>query len=525
MATCIVNREDDDLLEENAVSSLGQGNTDSETLLGSPKKSLLTGKLLFSISACVIGTSFNFGYNTGVVNAPQLVLEEFLNETHAKKTGGDPFSASEITLMWSIIVAIFCLGGMIGGISAGVVADFFGRKKAILLNSILSFIGAGLMLGSKYAPSYEMLIIGRLLMGINAGLNTGLAPMYLSEIAPVKLRGASGSVNQLTITIAVLVSQVLGLEVCLGTHDRWPFLLGLSGLMSLIQVVIFPFCPESPRYLMLMKHDEYMARKALTELRGTPDVDMEIIEMKAEQELARLEPKFAMCDLFRVSHLRTPAILSIVMQIAQQLSGINAVIYYSTSIFRDSGLTPDHASYATLGVGGVIVFVTVISVLLIDLAGRRLLILASLGGMWIFITILTITFSFKDSYSWLSYISIVSVMAFVGFFSIGLGSIPWFIVAELFTQGPRGAAMSIAVLINWLCQIIIALGFPQMQFNMGKYTFIPFVVLNAMFWLYMFFQLPETKNKTIEQISMSFRKRHSRSKRGDDASRGMVGDT
>lgn len=317
-----------------------------------------------------------------------------------------------------------------------------------MLNNAIAIFGATLMSSSQLFRSIECLIIGRFFIGINCGLNTHLVPMYLSEIAPMNLRGALGTVSQLGVTIGLLLSQVLGLSNILGTSDGWPFLLGVAFVPAVLQLLLLPLCPESPRYLLITKGRTNEARHALTRLRCTSDVDDDIEEMRMEESRASSEASVrrpasygtdgsspvhdASCyqnhpdDLNQVKHahhnnhlhqhqqqyvyqqqdmvpgttvieqneanessppadnysvwavicsqdLRTPLIIAIVMQLSQQLSGINAILYYSTDIFKATDLDSDQAKWATIGVGGVMVTMTLVSIPLMDKMGRRTL--------------------------------------------------------------------------------------------------------------------------------------------------------
>ncbi|KAG0725158.1 Glucose transporter type 1 [Chionoecetes opilio] len=180
------------------------------------------------------------------------------------------------------------------------------------------------------------------------------------------------------------------------------------------------------------------------------------------------------------------------------------VLYYSTSLFTAAGLEEWQSKYATLGVGSVMVIMTLVSIPLMDRAGRRTLHLYGLGGMFIFSIFITISLLIKEMMSWMTFVSVFSTLCFVIFFSVGPGSIPWMITAELFSQGPRPAAMSIAVLVNWLSNFIVGIGFPKMQETFENYTFLPFSVLLACFWIFTYYKVPETKNKTFEEISAIF---------------------
>ncbi|XP_064643222.1 glucose transporter type 1-like isoform X2 [Lineus longissimus] len=464
----------------------------------------MTGRLACAILACVVGTSFQYGYHIGVVNPPESVLESFINQTQFARDGKG-FSADSITWLWSAIVSIFCLGGMIGGVVFGYFADRLGRKGTMLLNNVVLVAAVLLMSLSKVAGSYEMLIAGRFIVGVSCGINTGIAPLYLSEIAPVELRGAAGTINQFAIVTAIMIAQILGLTQILGTADRWPYLIGFSLIPAAIQLVTLPFCPETPRYLIITKDDTVKAKEALVSLRGSLNVHEDVAEIQAEFESSKNDTKVTCCDLFTISYLKWPTIISVVLQFSQQFSGINAVIFYSTALFESAGLTLENAIYGTIGVAGVNVVMTFISVILMDRAGRRTLHLYGLAGMWVFSVLITVSFLWKEQWPPFTYIAIIFTIGFMMMFAIGPGSIPWLMVAELFPQGPRGTAMSLAVMCNWFGAFVIGLGFRWMQKGLGNYTFIPFSVLLAVFWIFTYCKVPETKNKTIQEISLTFR--------------------
>ncbi|XP_060520546.1 glucose transporter type 1 isoform X3 [Cylas formicarius] len=463
----------------------------------------LTAFLSYAIFAAVLGM-FQFGFNTGVINAPQSNIEWFMKNVY-KSRYGDDLGDEWAKTLYSVVVSIFAIGGMVGGFSGGMVADKFGRKGGLLLNNVLGITGGSLMWCAKVANSYEMLFFGRFIIGVNCGLNTSLVPMYISEISPLNLRGGLGTVNQLAVTLGLLLSQVLGIEQILGTNDGWPLLLGLAVVPALLQLVLLPVCPESPRYLLITKQWEEEARRALSRLRASNRVEEDIDEMRAEQHAQQAEASISMVELICSPTLRTPLIIGIVMQLSQQLSGINAVFYYSTDLFESSGLTPESAKFATIGIGVIMTVMTLFSIPLMDRMGRRTLHLYGLGGMFIFSIFITISFLIKEMIDWMSYLSVVSTLFFVMFFAMGPGSIPWMITAELFSQGPRPAAMSIAVLINWLANFLVGIVFPSMKNFLENYTFLPFSFFLALFWIFTYKKVPETKNKTFEEILALFR--------------------
>lgn len=467
-----------------------------------------------SIAACTLGSSFQYGYNTGIVNAPEKVLKEFYNKTYYNRTeeylicGDDVESHCAIlTVLWAATVSIYCIGGMIGGVSAGYWCDKFGRKRTLLLNNILMVIAVVVEVLSKKLNSYEVLIIGRFLIGINAGINTGTAPMYLSEISPVSLRGLCGTFNQLCITFGVFMSEIMGLSSVLGTESRWQYAFGFPLIMVVWQLCTLSCCPESPRYLLIHKNSEEEAEKALFWLRGTHDVSDELNEMIAEREHAKHIKKFSVKDLFQSEELRKPLVICLAMHLSQQLAGINAVIYYSTNIFETAGLSPDAAQYSTLATGAVNVCMTFVSALMMDRLGRRSLHLLGLGGMFVASYVLTLGLIYDEydkGHKWVGVICVLAVIIYIIFFASGPGSIPWFFTAELFAQGPRPAAVSVGVLVNWSANFCVGLGYPFLQEAIKAYSFIPFVLCLAVFWVYTLFKVPETKGKTIEEITAQF---------------------
>ncbi|XP_055350367.1 solute carrier family 2, facilitated glucose transporter member 1-like isoform X2 [Paramacrobiotus metropolitanus] len=508
----------------------------------------LTGPLVFAILAAAFGSSFLFGYNIGVINVPQTLVGKWIRDVKCSRLDNQTAPVAdierwcapilpdtpqeenmfkdntELNTIWSTVTSIFCAGGLIGALSSGFFVSRFGRKGTLMMNLVTGFLAAALLGFPKLAYSFEMLIIGRFVTGLNSGINSGVPPMYFTEISPASLRGAVGSIHQLFITIAIWVSQILGLPFILGTSWGWPWLFGLSVVPCIYQLLTLPFCPESPKYLYLDKGDEVGAQKALVRLRKSDNVADEMDEMRIEHEKAKSEAKVTVRDLFANPFLRKCTIIAMMLMVMQQFSGINAVMFYSTSIFKDCGMSGNSALYATIGMGGINVLMTVISVILVEKAGRRTLLLVGFAGMAV-VTILLSVFMLlhaagkcggqkltveeckgvENMYPWAAYASMVCVMLFVVMFATGPGSIPWFLVTELFTQGPRAAATSIAVGVNWLCNLIVALSFPFIQSAIGEYTFIVFAVLLVLFVAYTWFKVPETKGKTIEEIQAELR--------------------
>lgn len=461
----------------------------------------ITLPLLMAVGAAVIG-SLQFGYNTGVINAPQKIIEKFINETWFERYN-EPISKTSLTAVWSISVSIFSVGGIFGSFSVGLFVNRLGRRNSMLMANVLAFIAAILMGFSKMASSWEMLIIGRFVVGLYSGLSTGFVPMYVGEVSPTALRGALGTLHQLGIVVGILIAQVFGLEAIMGNDDLWPLLLGFTFIPAVIQCVLLPLSPESPRFLLINKNEENKAKTVLKKLRGTSDVSADMQEMKEESRQMMREKKVTILELFRSPVYRQPIMIAIMLQLSQQLSGINAVFYYSTRIFEKAGV--EQPIYATIGAGAVNTAFTVVSLFVVERAGRRSLHLLGLLGMAGAALLMTIALALLEQLKWMSYLSIVAIFAFVAFFEIGPGPIPWFIVAELFSQGPRPSAIAVAGFCNWTANFIVGMGFQYVEELCGAYVFVIFIVLLLMFFIFTYFKVPETRGRTFDDISSGFR--------------------
>lgn len=461
----------------------------------------VTLQLMMAVGTAAIG-SLQFGYNTGVINAPQNIIEGFYNETWTDRFS-ESIPQTTLTALWSLSVAIFSVGGMFGSFSVGLFVNRFGRKNSMLGANVLVFIAAAFMGFSKLASSFEMLIIGRFIVGLYSGLSTGFVPMYVEEISPTSLRGALGTLHQLGVVIGILMAQIFGIESILGNASLWPLLLGFTVLPAVLQCALLPLCPESPRYLLINCNEESKAHSVLVKLRGTDEVNEDIQEMREESQKMMREKTVTIPELFRSPAYRQPIFVAIMLQLSQQLSGINAVFYYSTGIFERAGVS--QPVYATIGAGVVNTAFTVVSLFVVERMGRRPLYLIGLMGMAVSAVCLTTAMALLDQLKWMSYVSIAAIFSFVAFFEIGPGPIPWFIVAELFSQGPRPSAIAVAGFTNWSANFLVGMGFQYVEQLCGPYVFIIFTVLLLGFFVFTYFKVPETKGRTFDEIAAGFR--------------------
>ncbi|XP_030842958.1 solute carrier family 2, facilitated glucose transporter member 1-like [Strongylocentrotus purpuratus] len=463
--------------------------------------------LVISVIAVTFGSSAQYGYGIGVLTGPSLTMQDFYNQSNYDRRG-EPLSDTGVLWLWSATISVWCIGGALGALVGGYLSDGLGRKGALLMINIFSLVAAVLFGFAELANSYEMVIIGRLIHGFYVGTAITIVPLYLAEISPINLRGAIGVIHQLMITIGILIGQALGLYA-FTAEDSWPILLALIGVMSAFQLILLPFCPESPRWLLLNRNKVEKTRQALVRLRGSDDVEEEIQEIREEgTKDVEVEEKVGIVDVITLKDpsWKMPLLICMILQGGQQLSGINAVLFYATEIYRQTGMGAEEVAYATIGTGAINVVMTIISVYMVERAGRRILTVVPFGLMAICLALLTVSLNLQPTFDWMKWLSLIFIYAYIVSFAVGPGPVPFVIVPELWTQGPRPAAMSIAIQTNWWCNFLVGLTFPFIQATVGAYSFLVFMFFVILTTIFSYFYVPETKNRTFDDIMDGFRK-------------------
>ncbi|NXI67296.1 GTR5 protein, partial [Anseranas semipalmata] len=469
------------------------------------------GKMTLSLALVALisafGSSFQYGYNVSVINSPAPYMQDFYNQTYIDRKGV-PMDKGFQTLLWSLTVSMYPLGGFFGSLMVGPLVNNCGRKGTLLINNLFSIVAALLMGTSEIAKTFEVIILSRVIMGIYAGLASNVVPMFLGEMAPKNLRGAIGVIPQLFITLGILIAQILGLNSLLGNANGWPVLLGLTGIPSVIQLFTLPFFPESPRYLLIQKGNEERARQALQRLRGWDDVDDEIEEMRQEDQSEKEEGQLSVFSLCTFRGLRWQLISIVVMMMGQQLSGVNAVFYYADRIFQSAGVESNNVQYVTVSIGAVNVVMTCLAVFIVESLGRRILLLAGFGLCCGSCAVLTLALNLQNTVSWMSYLSIVCVIIYIIGHAIGASPIPFVMITEMFLQSSRPAAFMVGGSVHWLCNFTVGLVFLYMEAGLGAYSFLIFCAICLITIVYIFFIVPETKNKTFVEINRIMAKRN-----------------
>ncbi|RXM99116.1 F-box/WD repeat-containing protein 1A [Acipenser ruthenus] len=449
------------------------------------------------------GSSMLYGYNLAVVNSPAEHIKEFYNRTWLSRnhTG---LSKETLTLLYSFTVSVFAIGGLLGSLLVGMLVTKFGRKGTLVYCTVLVFIAGALMGFSRICHSPEMVIIGRFVTGIHSGICLSVVPMYLGEIAPKNLRGFLTLVPSIFICLGVFLAQVLGLEELLGKETYWPLFLSLVVVPTFIQLMLLPWFPESPRYLLIEKRNIHATITALKWYRSKCNIQAEIEEMQEEQRSLSTVETVSVWGLMMDKSVRWQFISVIVINMGMQLSGIDAIWFYTNAIFANAGIPKPQIQYTTVGTGAIEVISGLIGCFTIEKLGRRPLMIGGFGVMGIGCAGITLSLVLQTHIAFMRYISIACVVAIIAGFCIGPAGVPFLMTAELFKQSHRPAAYTVGGALNWMSNFTVGFVFPFLQMSAGSFCYLVFCGVCVLVAVYVHFVIPETKNKTFVEICQMF---------------------
>jgi sugar porter (SP) family MFS transporter len=440
-----------------------------------------------NIAAAITATGgLLFGYDTGVISGALL----FIRQDFAPLS---PF-------LEGIIVSTLLVGAVVGALSGGPLSDRVGRRPTALLAAVIFGAGA---LAVAFAPSVSFIIFGRFLLGLGVGLASMIVPLYIAEIAPADRRGALVSLNQLMITIGILLSYIVG--VIFTPIEGWRYMFGVALIPALVLGIGMFMLPESPRWLF--EHGQIAkARTVLSRSRSPEEVDLEFQEMQEIKELEEEQARVSYKELL-APYVRPALVIGIGLAIFQQITGINTVIYYAPTILQGVGFSEGGAIAATaLGVGVVNVGFTILAVRIIDRAGRRPLLIIGLIGMVISLALLGVVFATGGAGGAAGLLATICLALYIASFAISLGPVFWLMISEIYPLRIRGTAMSVASIANWGSNWLVALSFPVLLATLGGAgSFWLFAALGVVAWFFVYFRVPETKGRTLEEIEASFR--------------------
>lgn len=431
-----------------------------------------------------------FGFDTGIISGASPLIENNFN-LGIEQTG--------------FITSSVLIGSSIGALSTGTLSDHFGRKRLLLISSILFLLGSGL---SMAAVGFVSMVIARIILGFAIGSASALTPAYLAELADAPHRGSLGTMFQLMITAGILLAYVSNLGFLhhnlLGIRD-WRWMLGSALIPAVILFIGSLILPESPRYLVESgKINE--ARDVLHELRKNthedPDKELSDIQKIADQ------PKGGLKEL--TTFARPAVIVAILLMLLQQLVGINSVIYFLPQVFiKGFGFAESNAIWISVGIGVVNFVCTILAYLVMDKFNRRTILLFGSIVMAISIGILSVL-NFTLSVQNAAIPTMILIAIYIFGFAVSWGPICWLMLGEIFPLNVRGVGNSIGSAANWIGNFIVSQFFlvllSMFHNNVGGpfaiFTF--FAILSIFFVIYM---VPETRGKTLENIEMEMRQK------------------
>ena len=460
--------------------------TTNSNQLKQPEHKLKPNVLMIAIIAATGGLLF--GFDTGVISGALPFLKEY-------------WRLSDANVEW--ITTTVLIGAVIGAVTSGKLSDFLGRKKMIIVNAIIFSIGA---IGCTFAHNLTLLMFMRVVIGIAIGITSYVVPMYIAEIAPARRRGMLVTLNQLMITIGILVSYIT--DYWLSNDNnleswRWMFFVGF--FPALVLLIGMFFLPETPRWL-ISKNRWKEGKAVLMRVEDADLVDQTLADLKRDIELSS-QNKTSAKEVLQ-PWLRPALIITIGIFFFQQFSGVNTIIYYSPIIFKMAGIVSNTASIIpAIIIGAVNVMACFVSVILLDRVGRRKLYMIGIWGMIPSLALLGACFYFKDALgASLPVFAVLSIVCYIIFIAISLAPLGWLLISEVFPLNVRGVGMSIGSLAHWGFNAIIAFTFLKLVNSIGvaaTFWFYSGICLAGMFWGLKY--IPETKGKSLEEIEQHWR--------------------
>jgi len=446
-----------------------------------------TSGFVLAITAVAALGGLLFGYDTAVISGTIGFLQ-----IH--------FSLNSVQTGWTASCAL--AGCILGAAAAGLISDSLGRRRVLLLSAVMFLISA---LGTAVARSFDLFVVFRIIGGVGIGAASMASPLYIAEIAPARWRGRLVAVNQFAIVSGMLLIYLVNYEIARQGSDlwnqstgwRWMFASGT--IPSLMLLVLLIWIPETPRFLLLKgRRSEAFAVAARIEGDDLGKQDIEAIDERQEGDQL----------LFDASTLRI-LIIGIVLAVLQQVTGINVFLYYAPEIFKHVGNGTDAALLETILVGAVNLIFTIFAMYTVDQAGRKRLLIAGSLGMGICLSAIGAAAQRMSS----GVLLLLFVLGYIACFAVSVGPVTWIVLSEIFPTKLRGRAMAIATIALWTANFVVSQTFPMLDQNPLLVTkfhhSFPFF-LYATFCLgealFVWRMLPETKNRSLEEIAQMWRK-------------------
>jgi SP family arabinose:H+ symporter-like MFS transporter len=434
----------------------------------------MNGRIFFwSLTSALAG--FLFGFDTVVISGAEKTIQALWGLSPG---------------LHGIAMASALYGTVVGSLLGGWPADHFGRKATLLWIGILYFVGA---VGSALAPNVVTFIAARVIGGLGIGISTVVAPMYISEIAPPKYRGRLAGMFQFNIVFGILIAFVSNALLAGIGENAWRCMLGVAAFPSLLYAVFCFGLPESPRWLLSRKGDRDAGLQVLQRIE--PDVSKAEIAAQADAIIAASSPQAASGNFWTTS-LRKPILLAILIAFFNQMSGINAILYFAPRIFELTGLGAKAALLQSIGIGVTNLVFTFVGLWLIDRLGRRTLLY--IGSFGYITSIGLVAWAFFTNH----YLIVPTcIFAFIAAHAIGQGAVIWVFISEIFPNRHRAEGQTLGSFTHWIFAALLTTFFPRMVTSFAPgYVFSFFAGMMVLQLIWVKTMVPETKGVPLEQI-------------------------
>jgi sugar porter (SP) family MFS transporter len=447
--------------------------------LESLQQKSLNKKFIILVSFVAALGGLLFGFDTAIISGAIPYIRAY-------------FNLDEYMLGWS--VSSILIGCAIGAMLAGKLADKYGRRSSLIVCSILfavSGIGAGIS-----GHLYEFILF-RLIGGLGVGAAAMVSPMYIAEVAPAKWRGRLVAFYQLAIVFGILIAYFSDYIFDSFGANGWRWMFGSQVAPSLLFFLLLFFVPETPRWL-IMKGQKNNAKEILEKTSESISIENEIAEI---ENSFHARDNVSLKQLFDKTY-RPVLIVGIMVAVFQQVTGINSIIYYAPTIFKETGLNSSSSLMQTIVIGIVNIVSTFVAIGLVDKLGRKKLLL--IGVLLMGASLVALGLCFQFSY-FDHYIVLIFMLLYVAAFGSTLGAVAWVYLSEIFPNLVRSLALSVATLSLWLADFTVTLTFPIMAKHLGtSYTMFCYAVLCVVAFVYMLFKVKETKGRSLEDLETLF---------------------
>lgn len=447
-------------------------NKTAETVLNTIASPKATGYAVRASLIAALG-GFLFGFETAVISGAERTIQELWN----------------LSSGWlGFTVASSLIGTVVGSIIAGVPAQKYGRKKVLTVIAFMYLLSA---MGCAFTPVWSLFILFRFIGGVAVGASSVVGPMYISEIAPAKIRGRLAGSFQVNIVTGILVAFLVNFLLTGIGDDAWRWMLGVMAVPALLFAILLRSIPESPRWLVLNNRDE--EAKAIFAKTGEHNA---LAVIKEEHELSRNGTKESLFN----GKYNKPILYAVLLAMFNQLSGINAIIYYAPRIFEMAGFDKANAFQQSVYIGAANLLFTLLAMSVIDKFGRKKLLLIGAAGMIVFLALTAFAFNSPGGGGTAV---IAYLIGFIAFFAFSQGAVIWVFISEIFPNSVRSQGGSLGSFTHWIMAALISWTFPIIVEGSPKggfYSFIFYSVMMLLSFIFIWRVMPETKGKSLEQI-------------------------